>query len=235
MGSLDQPTASSRSRVKSAARSPSATVAPVSRAIGRAVGRSARTWRPCGRARRRSTAASATPRCSRWRRTPGPAERRWSRRSPPQRPGGTIRVTVPLDPRQLGGERVAPGRRRGERRLVGVQPDAHVDLRRVVPLERSKSSRTVTECTGGHDTDSVATREPRFGLRSPPDCGHERPRCRNPTVIAEHVERYRQQLAEVGPLQIPVGREDLRAAVREAEQGLRNAERLLRRALKLIS
>jgi hypothetical protein len=55
------------------------------------------------------------------------------------------------------------------------------------------------------------------------------------TVKAEHVERYRQQLAEVGPLGIPAGREDLRAAVREAEQGLRNAERLLRRALKLIS
>ena len=55
------------------------------------------------------------------------------------------------------------------------------------------------------------------------------------TVIAEHVERYRQQLAEVGPLGIPAGREDLRAAVGEAEQGLRNAGRLLRRALKLIS
>jgi hypothetical protein len=54
------------------------------------------------------------------------------------------------------------------------------------------------------------------------------------SVIAEHVERYRQQLAEVGPLQIPAGREDLRAAVGEAEQGLRNAERLVRRALKLI-
>jgi hypothetical protein len=54
-------------------------------------------------------------------------------------------------------------------------------------------------------------------------------------VIAEHVERYRQQLAEVGPLGIPAGREDLRAAVREAEQALRNAERLLRRALRLIA
>ena len=53
-------------------------------------------------------------------------------------------------------------------------------------------------------------------------------------VIAEHVERYRQQLAEVGPLEIPAEREDLRSAVREAEQGLRNASRLLRRALKLI-
>jgi hypothetical protein len=54
------------------------------------------------------------------------------------------------------------------------------------------------------------------------------------TVIAEHVERYRQQLAEVGPLGIRPDQEDLRAAVREAEQGLRNAERLLRRALKFI-
>ncbi len=55
------------------------------------------------------------------------------------------------------------------------------------------------------------------------------------TVIAEHVERYRQQLAEVGPLGVQAGRDDLRAAVAEAEQGLRNAERLIRRALKLIS
>jgi 2-keto-3-deoxy-galactonokinase len=55
------------------------------------------------------------------------------------------------------------------------------------------------------------------------------------SVIAEHVERYRQGLAEVGMLQVPAGREDLRAAVAEAEQGLRNAERLLRRALKLTS
>ena len=55
------------------------------------------------------------------------------------------------------------------------------------------------------------------------------------TVIAEHVERYRQQLAEAGPLRVPAGREDIQAAVREAEQALRNAERLLRRALKLIT
>lgn len=53
------------------------------------------------------------------------------------------------------------------------------------------------------------------------------------TVIAEHVERYRQQLAATGPTGIPAGREDLRAAVAEAEQGLRNAERLLKRAVKL--
>ena len=53
------------------------------------------------------------------------------------------------------------------------------------------------------------------------------------TVIAEHVERYRQQLADVGPRAVPGEREDLRAAILEAEQGLRNAERLLRRALKL--
>jgi hypothetical protein len=55
------------------------------------------------------------------------------------------------------------------------------------------------------------------------------------SVIAEHVERYRQQLAEVGLSQVPAGRDDLRAAVAEAEQGLRNAERLLRRARKLTS
>jgi hypothetical protein len=54
------------------------------------------------------------------------------------------------------------------------------------------------------------------------------------SVIAEHVERYRQQLAEDVSLSIPAGRDDLRAAVTEAERGLRNAERLLRRAQKLI-
>jgi hypothetical protein len=53
------------------------------------------------------------------------------------------------------------------------------------------------------------------------------------TVIAEHLERYRQQLADA-PATIPAAREDVRAAVAEAEQGLRNAERLLRRALKLL-
>ena len=55
------------------------------------------------------------------------------------------------------------------------------------------------------------------------------------TVIAEHVERYRQQLADVGPRAVSTEREDLRAAILEAEQGLRNAERLLRRALKLAN
>jgi hypothetical protein len=55
------------------------------------------------------------------------------------------------------------------------------------------------------------------------------------TVIAEHVERYRQQLAEAGQLSVPAGRDDVRAAVGEAEQGLRNAERLLRRALKVLA
>jgi hypothetical protein len=39
------------------------------------------------------------------------------------------------------------------------------------------------------------------------------------TVIAEHVERYRQQLAEVGPRAVQGDREDLRAAILEAEQG----------------
>ena len=54
-------------------------------------------------------------------------------------------------------------------------------------------------------------------------------------VIAEHVERYRQQLADVTTVAIPANRDDLRAAVAEAEQGLRNAERLLRRAMKLTA
>ncbi|HZX56594.1 MAG TPA: hypothetical protein VFE86_18035 [Ilumatobacteraceae bacterium] len=55
------------------------------------------------------------------------------------------------------------------------------------------------------------------------------------TVIAEHVGRYREQLAEVGPLTVPAERDDPRAAIGEAEQALRNAERLLRRALKFTA
>ena len=35
-----------------------------------------------------------------------------------QRPGRTIRVALPIHPGQFGGERVAPGRRRGEGRPV---------------------------------------------------------------------------------------------------------------------
>ena len=48
-------------------------------------------------------------------------------------------------------------------------------------------------------------------------------------VIADHVERYRQQLADVGPL--AHRRPDVRTSARavdEAERALRNAERLLR-------
>jgi hypothetical protein len=79
------------------------------------------------------------------------------------------------------------------------------------------------------------SREARFGGATRQNESMNDPVAATLTVIAEHVERYRQQLAEVGPLGIPAGREDLRAAVGEAEQGLRNAERLLRRALKLIA
>ncbi len=79
------------------------------------------------------------------------------------------------------------------------------------------------------------TREPRFAPGARQTGLMNDPLGATLTVIAEHVERYRQQLAEAGPLGIAAGREDLRAAVAEAEQGLRNAERLLRRALKLIN
>ena len=72
----------------------------------------------------------------RWRRTPGPGRRRAMRRSPPRSSWPTGRDSGATRPAQLGGERVAPARRRRERRLVGVEPDAHVDLRRVVALER---------------------------------------------------------------------------------------------------
>jgi hypothetical protein len=80
---------------------------------------------------------------------------------------------------------------------------------------------------------ALPTREARFVVSTGQTDVMNDPVAATLTVIAEHVERYRQQLAEVGPLGIPAGREDLRAAVGEAEQGLRNAERLMRRALKL--
>ncbi len=86
----------------------------------------------------------------------------------------------------------------------------------------------------GHDTDSAPHQGVPFLDRMRQTDGMNDPLGATLTVIAEHVERYRQQLAEVGPLGVPAGRDDLRAAVGEAEQGLRNAARLLRRALKLI-
>ena len=89
----------------------------------------------CGRDRRTRAAASAAPRSSRWRRTPGRGARRATRRSPRAAPCAAVGIAVPFDPRQLGGERVAPRRRRRRRRLVGVQPHPHVDLGRVVALE----------------------------------------------------------------------------------------------------
>ena len=42
---------------------------------------------------------------------------------------GAVRVAVPLDPRQTGGERVDERRRRRLGCLVGVEPDPDVDLR----------------------------------------------------------------------------------------------------------
>ena len=77
----------------------------------------------CGRARRRSAAASAAPRSSRWRRTPARA------RTPCQsaiaaRSAVAVAVGVapPVDRRQLGRQLGPPVRRRRVRRLVGVQP-----------------------------------------------------------------------------------------------------------------
>ena len=121
------------------------------------------------------------------------------------------------------------------RRLVGVEANADVDLRRVIALE---SSQIVAYRHRVHS-------RPRYRQSARPGsldfvCSARQtdvmndPLAATLTVIAEHVERYRQQLAEVGPTHVPPSREDVQAAVREAEQALRNAERLLRRALKVI-
>jgi hypothetical protein len=82
---------------------------------------------------------------------------------------------------------------------------------------------------------ALPTREARFAESTGQTDVMNDPVAATLTVIAEHVERYRQQLAEVGPLGVPAEREDIRAAILEAERGLRNAERQIRRALKLIS
>ena len=89
------------------------------------------------RARRTSAAASAAPRSSRWRRRPARARRRASRRSPraARWPRGRGSGATRSTPAPAASSSRHAGRRR-ERRLVGVQPDLDVDLRRVVALER---------------------------------------------------------------------------------------------------
>jgi hypothetical protein len=52
-----------------------------------------------------------------------------------QRPGPAVGIAVELDARQLGAQRVHPGAGRRDGRLVGVEPDRHVHLGRVVPLD----------------------------------------------------------------------------------------------------
>lgn len=53
------------------------------------------------------------------------------------------------------------------------------------------------------------------------------------SVIAEHVERYREEVAELVRSNPPGHRDDVVAAMYEAERALRNAGRSLRRAAKL--
>ncbi len=67
-----------------------------------------------------------------------------------QRRRRPIGVAVPLDAGQLSRERVAPGGRRRGRRLVGVQPDADVDLRGVVALEGAQVVADRNHRDGGY-------------------------------------------------------------------------------------
>jgi len=53
------------------------------------------------------------------------------------------------------------------------------------------------------------------------------------SVIAEHVDRYRQEVADLAPEHQQAQRDDVIAAIYEAERALRTATRLLRRAAKL--
>jgi hypothetical protein len=53
------------------------------------------------------------------------------------------------------------------------------------------------------------------------------------SVIAEHVDRYRQEVADLAPGHQQAAQDDVISALYEAERALRTAARLLRRAAKL--
>jgi hypothetical protein len=53
------------------------------------------------------------------------------------------------------------------------------------------------------------------------------------SVIAEHVDRYRHEVADLAPHYAQAERDDVVAAIYEAERALVAANRLLRRAAKL--
>ena len=52
-------------------------------------------------------------------------------------------------------------------------------------------------------------------------------------VMADHVDRYQQDVAEWIPRYVASEQEDVASALVEAERALRNAARLLRRASKV--
>jgi hypothetical protein len=154
---------SARSSEKSAARSPSATVAPVRWAM----------W-PCnlvrgleggdgaagageGEQQRLQHLVADPLAANTW-----SAGRRGARRCPRAARGRPIRVAVPLHPRQLGGERVAPCRRWRERRFVGVQPHVDLHLWGVVALE---GAEVVADGHTGHVA-TLPTRRPRTPVYS---------------------------------------------------------------------
>ena len=79
--------------------------------------------------------------------------------------GAAVRVAVPLDAGQLGGERVPPGGGRRLGRLVGVQPDRHRHLRRVVALQRLE---VVADGHRGVTTAAPSRRRDRLGVGRQP-------------------------------------------------------------------
>src|SRR3954447_22671266 len=177
---------------------------------------------------------SAAPRSTRWRRRLDPGEPGVCRRWPPGGPmrcgrgSGAIRPATARRRRhraRLSAEAAAPrwcSAARAHRPAASDSPPA--------PAGRRVPSRSAQLAT---IQNRPYTKEAGFEAR------HVRQSTMNDrvaatlTVIAEHVERYRQHLADVGPLAVSAERDDLRAAIGEAEQGLRNAERLLRRALEV--
>ena len=107
---------------------------------------------------------------------------------------GAVGVAVPLDPRQLGREGIAPRGRRRERRLVGVQPHADVDLWRVVPLERAQVVADGDHA--GEATEQFVTARNRLNAvpsgSSPPDPSTASAELH---VIADTLERQRDRVA----------------------------------------
>ena len=121
------------------------------------------------------------------------AQARW----PPGRGSGATRTR---DSSAANASRHAAGG--GDGRLVGVQPHADVDLRRVVPLEGAEVVADGHRVTASHVTDTHRRPRQRRSIRGPScricDAGRlgrmSTAVAAELSVIAEHVERYRERV-----------------------------------------